>query len=35
MVLPEIQKYIIKTAIEEEDFFDGNYLRTGIPSHDA
>lgn len=35
MVLPEIQKYVIKTAIEKEDFFDVNYLRTGIPARNV
>jgi hypothetical protein len=29
MLLPEIQKYLVKIAIEKSDFFDDNYLETG------
>ena len=29
MVLPEIQKYIAKTALEQSDFFDIEYLEDG------
>jgi hypothetical protein len=29
MLLPEIQKYIVKISQEKSDFFDASYLETG------
>lgn len=28
-MIPDLQKYIIKTAVEETDLFDQNYLKFG------
>ena len=28
-MIPDIQKYILKTAMEETDIFDPNYLKNG------
>lgn len=29
MLLPEIQKYLLKITLEKSDFFDTNYISTG------
>lgn len=30
MLLPEIQKYLIKVAIESSDFFETTYIERGV-----